>query len=74
MTNDGHNGENVELGRFETALKEVHITPQPNPTVSYTTPLGTNSYLWALLGSLRPHAVLLSLWERGRKAYIQPNL
>ena len=30
MTNDGHNGDNVELGGVETTLKEVFITPQRN--------------------------------------------
>ena len=34
MTNDGHNGDNVELGRLETTLKKVFITPQPNQNLS----------------------------------------
>ena len=48
MTNDGHKGNNVGLGRDETTLKGVCITPQPNRNLSYTTPLGPNSCLWDL--------------------------
>ena len=62
MTNDGHNGDNGELGSGDTTLKEVCITPQPNRNVSYTTPLGPKGCLWTLLGSLGPHGFLLSLW------------
>ena len=62
MTNDGHTGDNVEQGRGEPTLKEVCITPQPNRNASYTTCLGPEGCLWALLGSLGPHGVLLSLW------------
>ena len=40
MTNDGHNGDNVELGGVETTLKGVFITPQPNRNLSTTTCLG----------------------------------
>ena len=40
MTNDGHNGDNVDLSGVETTLKEVCITPQPNRNVSNTTCLG----------------------------------
>ena len=62
MTNDGQNGDNVEQGRGEPTLKQVCITPQPGRNASYTTYLGPNVYLWALLGSLGPHGVLLSPW------------
>ena len=62
MTNDGHNGDNVEQGRGEPTLKEVCITPQPNRNASYTTCLCPKGCLWALLGSLGPYGVLLSLW------------
>ena len=66
MTNDGHNGDNVEQGRAEPTLKEVCITPQPNRNASYTTCLGPKGCLWALLGSLGPHGVLFNFPCRGR--------
>ena len=55
MTNDGHNGDNVDLGPLKTTLKEVCVTPlnQPNQNVSNTTYLAqkvvNGPSLWSLV-------------------------
>ena len=74
MTNDRHNGDNVERSRVETTLKEVCTTPQPNRNVSYATLLGPNVCMWASLRSRGHHRVLLNLWSRGTKEYRRPSL
>ena len=53
MTNDGHNGDNVEQGRGEPTLKEVCITPQPKSKCIIYNLFGPRGLFMGLVGFLR---------------------